>query len=84
VSAPGYKEWVYTDAANPSWLVLRLGSGEKKVLDIELERAPTDATDKVVACHDGLREHWPMPSLHTSLKDCPASVYCFVKLDRLC
>lgn len=46
VSAPGYKEWVYTDTANPSWPVLRLGSGEKKVLDVELERAPTDAMDK--------------------------------------
>jgi hypothetical protein len=37
VSAQGYKGWVYTDPYNPTRPVLRLRSGEQKVLDIELE-----------------------------------------------
>jgi hypothetical protein len=40
VSARGYKGWVYTDAANPAPPVLRLASGERRVLDIELEPLP--------------------------------------------
>jgi carboxypeptidase family protein len=46
VSARGYRGWVYTDAANPSRPVLRLGSGEKKFLDVELEPVAADATAK--------------------------------------
>jgi hypothetical protein len=37
VSAPGYRGWVYTDSSNPSRPVLRLGSGERKVVNVELE-----------------------------------------------
>src|SRR5215469_2359756 len=37
VSANGYKGWVYTDASNPGQPVIKLASGERKVLDIELE-----------------------------------------------
>ena len=40
VSAEGYKGWVFTDPANPAHPVLRLHSGERKTLDIQLE--PTD------------------------------------------
>jgi uncharacterized surface anchored protein len=40
VSAKGYHGWVYADPSNPSRPVLRLGPGEKKILDIQLE--PTD------------------------------------------
>ena len=37
VTAKGYKGWVYTDPLNPSRPVLRLGAGEKKLVDIQLE-----------------------------------------------
>jgi hypothetical protein len=40
VSAKGYKGWVYTDASNPAQPVVRLASGERRVLDIELEPLP--------------------------------------------
>jgi hypothetical protein len=40
VQARGYKGWVYTDASNPTQGVLRLVSGERKVVDIELEPLP--------------------------------------------
>jgi hypothetical protein len=43
-SAPGYKGWVYTDTSSPSRPVLRLASGERKVLEIELEPLPKDPT----------------------------------------
>ena len=42
VSAKGYKGWVYTDALSPSRPVLRLGAGERKQLDIQLERSGQD------------------------------------------
>jgi len=37
VTARGYKGWVYSDSANPVQAVVRLASGERRVLDIELE-----------------------------------------------
>jgi len=37
VFAKGYKGWIYTDSSNPLRPVLRLGSGERKAVDIELE-----------------------------------------------
>ena len=37
VSANGYKGWVYTDPLSPTRPVLRLGAGERKQLDIQLE-----------------------------------------------
>jgi hypothetical protein len=37
VSAKGYKGWVYTDPLSPTRPVLRLGAGERKRLDIQLE-----------------------------------------------
>jgi hypothetical protein len=37
VSAKGYKGWVYTDSSNPARPVLRLLSGERKTLDVQLE-----------------------------------------------
>lgn len=37
VSAKGYEGWVYTDPSSPSRPVLRLGSGERKAVDVELE-----------------------------------------------
>jgi hypothetical protein len=40
VSAKGYKGWVCTDASNPSQPLVRLASGERKVLIIELEPLP--------------------------------------------
>jgi hypothetical protein len=40
VCANGYKGWVYTDASNSAQPVVRLGSGERRVLDIELEPLP--------------------------------------------
>lgn len=40
VSANGYKGWVYTDASNPAQPVVRLASGERRVLHIELEPLP--------------------------------------------
>ena len=40
VSAKGYKGWVYTDASNPGQPALRLASGERRLLDIELEPLP--------------------------------------------
>ncbi len=42
VSANGYKGWVYTDPLNPTRPVLRLGAGERKQLDIQLEPASRD------------------------------------------
>lgn len=41
VTSEGYKGWVYTDASNPSRPLLRLASGERKVLEIELEPLAT-------------------------------------------
>jgi hypothetical protein len=43
VSAPGYKEWVYTDPSTPSLPVSRMSPGERKQLDIELEPLPDPA-----------------------------------------
>jgi uncharacterized surface anchored protein len=40
VSAEGYKGWIFTDPANPARPVLRLQSGERKTLDVQLEPAP--------------------------------------------
>jgi hypothetical protein len=40
VSAKGYKGWVYSDASNTGQPVVRLMSGERRVLDIELEPLP--------------------------------------------
>ena len=37
VSANGYKGWVYTDPLSPTRPVLRMGAGERKQLDIQLE-----------------------------------------------
>jgi hypothetical protein len=36
VTSEGYQGWVYTDAANSSRPLLRLASGEGKVLEIEV------------------------------------------------
>ena len=44
VSAEGYKSWVYTDPSDPSHPVLRLASGEHKLLEIELEPLPKNPT----------------------------------------
>jgi hypothetical protein len=44
VSAEGYKSWVYTDPSDPSHPVLRLASGEQRLLDIELEPLSKDPT----------------------------------------
>ena len=46
VSAPGYRGWIYTDAANPSRPVLRLGRGEKQFLNVELEPAMANVSAK--------------------------------------
>jgi hypothetical protein len=40
VSARGYKGWVYADSSNPAQPLVRLASGEHRVLDIELEPLP--------------------------------------------
>lgn len=37
VRAKGYKGWVYTEPQNPSRPVLRLASGQRKMLNIQLE-----------------------------------------------
>jgi hypothetical protein len=37
VSANGYKGWVYTDPSNPARPLVRFASGERRVLDMELE-----------------------------------------------
>jgi len=37
VSANGYKGWVYTDPLSPTRPVMRMGAGERKQLDIQLE-----------------------------------------------
>jgi hypothetical protein len=37
VSAKGYRGWVYTDASNPTRPVLRLHTGDRKTLDVQLE-----------------------------------------------
>jgi hypothetical protein len=39
VSAKGYRGWVYTDPSSPLRPVLRLASGKRKDVDIELERS---------------------------------------------
>jgi hypothetical protein len=39
-SARGYKGWVYTDTSSPIQAVVRLASGERRVLDIALEPLP--------------------------------------------
>ena len=44
VSAEGYKSWVYTDPSDPSHPVLRLASGDQRLLDIELEPLTKDST----------------------------------------
>jgi uncharacterized surface anchored protein len=44
VSAEGYKGWVYTDPSDPSHPVLRLASGEQRLLDIELEPLSKEPT----------------------------------------
>lgn len=41
ISAKGYKGWVYTDASSPR-PVLRLGAGERKQVDIQLEPVATE------------------------------------------
>lgn len=43
VTASGYKGWVYAGDPNSTRPVLRLGSGEPKILDIELEPLPPAA-----------------------------------------
>jgi hypothetical protein len=40
VTANGYKGWIYTDALNSTHPVPRLASGERKLLDVELEPLP--------------------------------------------
>jgi hypothetical protein len=37
VSAPGYRNWFYSDPSDPSRPVLRLASGEERSLDVLLE-----------------------------------------------
>ncbi len=37
VHAKGYKGWLYNDGSNPTRPIVRVASGEKKVLDVELE-----------------------------------------------
>src|SRR5690348_5716188 len=37
ISSKGYKGWVFTDPSTPAWPVLRLHSGERKVLDVQIE-----------------------------------------------
>lgn len=44
VMADGYRGLVYTDPANPSRPVVRLGSGEKKALEIQLEPLPANSS----------------------------------------
>jgi hypothetical protein len=44
LSAPGYKTWVYTDTSNDSRPLLRLQSGERRSLDIELEPDPANVS----------------------------------------
>jgi len=39
VFASGYKGWVFTDPANPARPVLRLHSGDRKTIDVQLEQA---------------------------------------------
>jgi len=40
VSAEGYKGWIFTDPGNPERPALRLHSGERRTLDVQLEPAP--------------------------------------------
>ena len=42
VRAKGSKGWVYTDPLSPSRPVVRLGAGERKELDIQLEPSGQD------------------------------------------
>jgi Carboxypeptidase regulatory-like domain len=44
VWAKGYKGWLYNDASSPTRPVLRLASGERKVLEVELEPLPKTST----------------------------------------
>ena len=44
--ADGYKGWVYTDAASPSRPVLRVASGEKKMMNIQLEPLPNNSAPR--------------------------------------
>jgi hypothetical protein len=44
--AKRHKGWIYTDAANPSRPVLRLLTGERKPLDIQLEPFPEQSASK--------------------------------------
>jgi len=37
VFANGYKGWVYTDTSNPTQPFIKLASGERRLLDVELE-----------------------------------------------
>jgi hypothetical protein len=47
LSAPGYKTWFYTDTSNDSRPLLRLQSGERRSLDVELEPDPADVSTDV-------------------------------------
>jgi len=49
--AAGYKGWVYTDAASPSRPVLRVASGEKKMMNIQLEPLPTNSATRWIQLH---------------------------------
>jgi uncharacterized surface anchored protein len=46
VHAEGYKGWLYNDASSPTRPVVRVASGEKKVLDVELEPSPKASTQR--------------------------------------
>lgn len=38
VRSPGYERWFYTDVSTPSRPILRLASGERKTISVELQR----------------------------------------------
>jgi uncharacterized protein (DUF2141 family) len=44
--AKGYKGWIYTDAENPSRPLLKLAAGQRKLLDIQLERTGDQLSQK--------------------------------------
>jgi hypothetical protein len=46
VHAKGYKGWLYNDASNPTRPIVRVASGEKKVLDVELEPSPKTSVQR--------------------------------------
>jgi uncharacterized surface anchored protein len=46
VRASGYKGWVYADAANPPRSVLRLQSGQRKSLNIQLESLSKESSKR--------------------------------------